>query len=174
MTRLVIDASVAIKWVVSEEGTEHAVSLLSGRPLSAPDLLVAECANILWKKVARAELTAEEALLAARILERAEIELHPMRPLLEPAARLAIDLDHPAYDCIYLALAMANGCQFVTADARFLAKARQSASAVSRSIVSLAEATIQGPKSSLLGRVEEQPVVRAGHWTRDDLYEDDQ
>ena len=93
------------------------MSLLGG-PLSAPDLLVAECANILWKKVAHSELTEEEAMLAARILQRAEIELHPMRALLEPAAQLAIDLDHPAYDCVYLALAMANGWQLVTPDAR--------------------------------------------------------
>ncbi|HEY2048419.1 MAG TPA: type II toxin-antitoxin system VapC family toxin [Caulobacteraceae bacterium] len=138
---MVIDASVAIKWVVTEEGTEQAVSLLSAGPLSAPDLLVAECANILWKKVARSELTPEEALLAARILERAEIELHPMRSLLEPAARLAIDLDHPAYDCVYLALAIANGWQFVTADMRLLAKARQSASDLGQAVVSLTEAS---------------------------------
>jgi predicted nucleic acid-binding protein len=100
---------------------------------------VAECANILWKKVARSELMAEEALLAARILERAEIELHPMRSLMEPAARLAIDLDHPAYDCVYLALAMVNGWRFVTADMRLLAKARQSAPDVAQAVISLAD-----------------------------------
>lgn len=49
MTRLVVDASVAVKWVVTEDGTAEAVSLLS-IPMSAPDLLIAECANILWKE----------------------------------------------------------------------------------------------------------------------------
>jgi hypothetical protein len=49
---LVIDASIAIKWVIEEEGTKEALALRS-RALSAPDLLIAECANILWKKVRR-------------------------------------------------------------------------------------------------------------------------
>lgn len=139
MTRLVIDASVVVKWVVSEPGTAEALQLRSMGPLAAPDLLVAECANILWKKVARGEMTPEEALLASRLLQRADIELHPMRPLLEPATRLAIELDHPAYDCVYLALALANGWRFVTADQRLLTKARVSATVIG-SVLSLEQA----------------------------------
>jgi predicted nucleic acid-binding protein len=111
----VIDASVAIKWVVEESGTKEALGLRRHR-IVAPDLLVAECANILWKKVRRKELRQEEAALAARLLARADIALEPMRALLEPATRLALALDHPAYDCVYLALAEARGCEFVTAD----------------------------------------------------------
>jgi predicted nucleic acid-binding protein len=122
MTDLVIDASVAIKWVIDEPGTKEALSLLRHR-LFAPDLLVAECANILWKKVRRRELTLEEAGLAARLLQRADIELAPMRALLEPATKLAIALDHPAYDCTYLALAESMSCDLVTADQRLSTKA---------------------------------------------------
>lgn len=121
MTVLVVDASVAIKWVVEETGTQEALDLRRHR-LLAPDLLVAECANVLWKKVRRKELSKHEALLAARLLERADIELEPMRGLLEPATRLAIALDHPTYDCIYLALAEARGCDLVTADRRLARK----------------------------------------------------
>jgi len=98
MTDLVTDASVAIKWVVDEHGTAEALALRRHR-LFAPELLVAECANILWKKTRRDELTSQEALLAARLLQRADIELSPMRGLLEAATRWAIALDHPAYDC---------------------------------------------------------------------------
>ena len=122
MTDLVIDASVAIKWVIEEPGTREALSLRRHR-LFAPDLLVAECANILWKKTRRNELTLQEALLAARLLQRADIELAPMRAFLEPATRLAIALDHPAYDCAYLALAESLPCDLVTADQRLSAKA---------------------------------------------------
>ena len=68
----------------------------------APELLVAECATILWKKVRRKELSRDAALLAARLLQGAEIELVPTRSLLEAATRLAIELEHPAYDCLYL------------------------------------------------------------------------
>jgi len=115
VTTFVIDASVAIKWMIEEAGTKAALSLRQHR-LLAPDLLVAECANILWKKVRRKELSKDEAMLAARLLARADIEFEPMRPLLEAATGLAIALDHPAYDCAYLALAEARGCDFVTAD----------------------------------------------------------
>lgn len=144
MTRLVIDASVAIKWVVTEEGSSDAVALLSGAPLCAPDLMMAECANILWKKVARGELSAQVATLAARALEHAAVELHPMRALIERATQLAIDLDHPAYDCIYLALAQANGWQFVTADKRLLEKVERSPGVDARLAVSLHDAGTGG------------------------------
>jgi predicted nucleic acid-binding protein len=119
---LVIDASVAVKWVVEEEGTEQALALRRRAKLLAPELLVAECANILWKKVRRDELSREEALLAARLLQAADIELLPTRPLLEAATRIAIELNHPAYDCLYLALAIESDCQFVTADGRLVRK----------------------------------------------------
>lgn len=119
--RFVIDASVAIKWVVDEPGTEQAL-LLRRKRLFAPDLLIAECANILWKKVRRKELSEAEAILAARLLQRADIQLEPMRPLLEPATRLALALGHPAYDCTYLALAEVLSCPVVTADDRLYRK----------------------------------------------------
>ena len=118
MARLVVDASVAIKWVVEEAGSEAAVGLLDGFTLSAPDLLMPECANILWKKVRRGELTPEEAALAAELLQRAAVELVPTRPLMPAALALAVRLDHPAYDCAYLALAIDRGHPFVTADER--------------------------------------------------------
>lgn len=119
---VVIDASVAIKWVAPEALSERAIELLEGPRLLAPDLLVAECANILWKKVTRGEMTGELAVVAAQAIERVQIELVPMRQLLSESLRLAINLAHPAYDCLYLALAQARGCSLVTADERLVAK----------------------------------------------------
>jgi predicted nucleic acid-binding protein len=122
---LVVDASIAIKWVVEEDGTPAALTLRQKAKLIAPDLLVAECANILWKKVQRSELSKAEALLAARLLQGAEIELLATRSLFETATRVSIEIDHPAYDCLYLVLAAENKCQFVTADEHFLRKLHQ-------------------------------------------------
>jgi predicted nucleic acid-binding protein len=126
VNRAVIDASVALKWVVEEDGTPQALAVRRQASLIAPELFVAECANILWKKVRRNELTADEARLAAGLLRGADVELVPTRWLLVPATRLAIDLDHPAYDCLYLALAIENGCPFVTADRSFVRRVRAS------------------------------------------------
>lgn len=125
MKHFVIDASVAIKWLVEEEGTAEALTVLEKAKLSAPDLLIAECANILWKKVRREELSEEEALIGARILEQADLEILPTRHLLGSATSLAVLLDHPAYDCIYLALALERGWHFTTADERFQRKVRE-------------------------------------------------
>jgi predicted nucleic acid-binding protein len=127
VNRAVIDASVALKWVVEEDGTAQAFALRRQARLLAPELFVAECANILWKKVRRHELTAEEARLAAGLLQGADVELVPTRRLLVPATRLAIELDHSAYDCLYLALALENGCPFVTADRTFVQRVRAGA-----------------------------------------------
>jgi predicted nucleic acid-binding protein len=126
VTTFVVDASIAIKWVVEEDGTAEALALHRKFRLIAPELLVGECANILWKKVQRGELSKDEALLAARLLQAAEFELLPMRSLFEAATRMSIEIDHPAYDCVYLALAADSQCRFVTADERLVRKLRQS------------------------------------------------
>lgn len=123
MSGLIIDASVAIKWVVEEEGTDEALALRRQK-LFAPDLIISECANILWKKVRRNELTADEAALAARLLANANIELAPTAPLLDAALEIALFLEHPAYDCMYLALAERNALKLVTADTRLINRAR--------------------------------------------------
>ena len=125
MNTLVIDASIAIKWVVAEDSTPEAMVLRQKAKLMAPDLLVAECANIFWKKVQRGELLKAEALLGARLLQGAEIELLPTRSLFETATRVSIEISHPAYDCLYLVLAVERKCQFITADQRFLRKLHQ-------------------------------------------------
>src|ERR1700759_3333549 len=130
--RFVVDASIAIKWVVEESGTNDALALRRRAKLIAPELLIAECANILWKKVQRKNLLWEEARIAARLPQSADIELLPTRALLEETALLAIDLDHPAYDCLYIALAAANDCSFVTADERLVRKLAQSPSGLGK------------------------------------------
>lgn len=122
MTTFVIDASIAVKWVVEEGNSVEALALRRRAKLIAPELLLAECANILWKKVRRNELSKHEALLAARLLQAADVEFLPTRSLMDVATRAAIELDYPAYDCVYLALAVQQDCRFVTADERLLRK----------------------------------------------------
>lgn len=121
----VIDASVAIKWVVPETGTEQALKLLERGGLVAPDLLFAECANILWKKTRSGELQKSEALIAARLIEQAPVEIAPTREHFVTATEFALALDHPAYDCIYLALAASRKSKLITADERLIRKLAQ-------------------------------------------------
>ena len=123
MSGFVVDASVAIKWVVSEPGAEIAIQLLD-HVLVAPDLLAPECANILWKKVVRGELSPQEAEAMAAALALSDLSLYPTRQHLKAAVAAAIALRHPAYYCIYLCLAEQLALPLVTADMRLVGAVR--------------------------------------------------
>lgn len=120
--KVVVDASVSVKWVVQEDGTPEALALRA-HELLAPDLWAAECANVLWKKARRKEITAEHAQLGVDLLSRSAMVLLPMRSLMSAAVTLALRLDHSAYDAIYLAASATEGAPLVTADERLAARA---------------------------------------------------
>ncbi|HVG07663.1 MAG TPA: type II toxin-antitoxin system VapC family toxin, partial [Thermoanaerobaculia bacterium] len=69
MTRIVVDASVAIKWFLPEQHSLQALRLLEGgRELVAPDLIWAEIGNVLWKRWRQGELADENARTILRDL----------------------------------------------------------------------------------------------------------
>ena len=124
MASWVIDASVAAKWLLPEDGSDQATALL-GDALLVPDLLFAEVANIFWKKQMRGEMTAATADAAARWLTQAPLQVHPCAGLTADAVSLSIRLQHPAYDCFYLALARRTCCPLVTADRRLVERCQR-------------------------------------------------
>jgi predicted nucleic acid-binding protein len=136
--RLVIDASVAVKWVVPEPDSDRAEVLLDHR-MVAPDLLLAECANVLWKKVRRGELTEREADIAAQTLEQADLTLVSTRGYLALATSVAVELDHPAYDAVYLTVAEASELRLVTADDKLVRKVREGQNRFRHMLVALSE-----------------------------------
>jgi predicted nucleic acid-binding protein len=123
---LIIDASVAVKWFVREDGHEDALGLLdSGEELQAPDLILGEAANTAWKKHRRGELTRDQAEAIAAALPHYFTRIWPSRELTARALQLALDLDHPVYDGLYLACAEAAEATLVSADRRLIALAEQ-------------------------------------------------
>ncbi len=116
--KLVVDTSVAVKWYVPEPGAAAAARLLGlGDELLAPDFLLAEFANVLWKKVARKELeSSEAATILDAFLHTPPIELSPTLPILRPALELATAIRCSVYDALFLALAVAESGKFVTDD----------------------------------------------------------
>jgi len=120
---LVIDASVAIKWFAPELLSREAERLLDGGDaLFAPDLLLVECGNIIWKKVRLGELARSDGDVALGALRSGPIDFVGTKPLVERALQLAHDIDHPLHDCLYLAAAEAVDATVVTADRRFYAR----------------------------------------------------
>lgn len=121
MSGYVVDASVAVKWLVTKTFSEHAVRLLGGElTLIAPELLFAEAANALWAMCRRGIITKADYVEAIGVLKAAPVSVpSSMRQLAASAARLALDLDYPVYDCFYLALAVQEQLPVVTADRRF-------------------------------------------------------
>jgi len=125
MSVYIVDASVVIKWVVDEVGSEEAAAL-RGDELQAPDWIQVECTNVLWAKSRRRELTPNEASERLALLLEAPVALVPASEVLERAFALAQELAHPVYDCLYLALALERRCPLITADERFVAAVRGS------------------------------------------------
>ncbi len=122
---VVVDASVAIKWLVREEHTDEALAILSAwhdedvTP-AAPYLLPFEVANALHRKVLRDQLTVRDTARMISQLLSSQLELHQTAELHVRALELATQLQQGSvYDAHYLALAEEFGCELWTADQRF-------------------------------------------------------
>ena len=92
--RLVVDASVAVKWFLPEIHSRAAGRLLSeALDLIAPDLIWSELGNVLWKRWRRRELGEESALEILRDFKRYPLVIHRSGPLMEDVWRLASTLN---------------------------------------------------------------------------------
>jgi predicted nucleic acid-binding protein len=117
---LVIDASVALKWVLDEADSKAADGLLD-ETLIAPSLWLVEAANALWRRSLRGEISQSGAQARLTTLFDAPVTTLALEDDLPTALELAAQLRHPVYDCLYLAAALRHDVQVVTADGRFLA-----------------------------------------------------
>lgn len=118
--RLAVDASVAVKWLVEEEGSDAARRLAaSGEDLHAPRLMASEVANALWRKARLGEIDHGRARALTAAIPEMPVLWSADETLSVDALRFALTLDRAVYDCVYLALARRIGGRLVTADTRF-------------------------------------------------------
>ena len=116
----VVDASVAAKWLFAEPHSAQAAALLTGgEDLLTVDLLFAEVGNVAWKKLARENLSYQDAAHALADLREIDLAVHPVAELMEKALKIAQDHRRSFYDASYLALAVREGAPLITADQRF-------------------------------------------------------
>jgi len=122
---MVVDASVAVKWVLPEPDSGPAVELRAAGALIAQSLVIAEIGNALWKSVLRGDADKLDAYAALQIAVAHFERIVAIDQLAARALQLAVDLRHPIYDCLYLALAERERVPIVSADAKLLSAARR-------------------------------------------------
>ena len=121
---LVVDASVALKWFLSEElhASQALAVVQDGATLIAPDFLIAEVCNAAWRSARLGRISQAQVDAIAANLPRFFDSLVSVSSLARRAVAIAGQLDHPVYDCLYLALAEAEQAELLTADMRLLSK----------------------------------------------------
>ena len=128
---LTVDASVVVKWFVPESLSEEARLLLDyPHDFQAPDILLAEFGNTIWKKFRRGEVAFLQPYMDELLGLEEVIALHPVGEQVTRAVQIAGELDHPVYDCLYLACAESTGSIVVTADRRLANKVARGFSGV--------------------------------------------
>lgn len=119
--KLVLDASAVVRII---EGSASAAALqdavLAADLVLAPELMLTEVANTLWRLQRAGQLEADS--LQRRLSRAAELVDHiePDRNLQPEALALATHLDHPVYDCLYLVLARREVATLLSADQKLL------------------------------------------------------
>ena len=127
---IVLDASLAVKLLVHENDSDDALYWYRtfGADLLAPDLIAVEVAQAIVRRVNMRQLSRDDArrMIAtwAEFLDDVITLSSTDTVRLGAAAEIAMSIGHPVEDCLYLALAIEQGCTLVTCDARFAAKAR--------------------------------------------------
>ena len=121
----VFDANVLVGLIVDLVWSDRARDSVAAESVrTAPSLLAVEVGNAIWQNVRSGALSADQA---GRALTHAIaiVALEPVEDLAAQALRIAIERDHPVYDCCYVALAIRDSVPLVTADRRLAALAEQ-------------------------------------------------
>lgn len=122
-TVLVVDASIALKWVMTEAGSDEASLLLADmvdRDLSlvAPEHLLGEIGNGLRKRVAQGALSADDALAAMEAIAALDLELVGGSERWFRSLSAALQWEVTTYDALYVLLAVDLDAELITADVR--------------------------------------------------------
>ena len=126
MSLIVVDASVAVKWFLPEEGetlVSQAVALLDAYDddqarFVVPDLFYVETASAIWKAVRAGRVSRAFGDQALVLLMQREFPTVPTLKLLDRAFQIAADYGRTVYDSLYVALAVQTSAQLITADER--------------------------------------------------------
>jgi predicted nucleic acid-binding protein len=111
---LVVDASVAVEYLLRTELGESVAPQLEASTLLAPELLDVEVLAVIRRAAAAKQLTATRAQQALDDLAHWDVERVPHRRLLNEAWKVRANVS--AYDAFYVATAALYGAPLLTAD----------------------------------------------------------
>jgi predicted nucleic acid-binding protein len=125
--KCVLDSSVAFKWLVAEQDTAKALSLRDDFckgiiELIAPDFFPCEAVHSLTRAERQGRITQQEGAKLFVDIMATLPGLISSLPLLARAYAISSSERIGVYDCVYVALAERENCDFVTADTRLIAK----------------------------------------------------
>lgn len=123
LTAAVVDVSIVVKWLLPEPDSDAAVEQrrqweANGLVPVAPDFLLIELHNVLWKKIQRNELAPEAPILISAPTFGLDLSWFPFEPLLPLAWNFASRCHVSMYDALYAALAHQLHASFYTADTK--------------------------------------------------------
>jgi predicted nucleic acid-binding protein len=123
--RYVVDSSVALKWVLTEPDSSKALALRQDfrrqlHELLAPDVFPVEVAHALTRAERRRIINSPQATRLLADVLSTPMPFHPYQPLLVRAVAISSAMRCGVYDCLYIALAERENCEFVTADERLV------------------------------------------------------
>jgi predicted nucleic acid-binding protein len=123
--KYVLDASVAVKWVLPEPDTPKAVRIRNEfrrgiHELLAPDTFPIEVAHALARAERRGIIQPPAGTARLINVLRNRPDLHPYLPLLPRAFAIASQARTSVYDCLYVALAERESGALLTADDRLI------------------------------------------------------
>ena len=125
---VVVDASVAAKWVLPEPYSEPALRLLeSGIGLAAPAHWLAEAVNAVKVACERSTMGGDEVQELVLALVEAPVASVPIDRLAPSAMGIGLRIGVSIYDALYLALAVRDDAQLITDDRRLMQAARHDA-----------------------------------------------
>ena len=135
---MIVDASVALKWLENEPLSPRADQLLPRDDLVAPTILDLEVGHVLTRQVRQRLIQPSQAERLWAEFTEAPVRRAAWRIHADAAFDLSLRLRATLTDCLYLALAIDIDDQLITADERFV-RAVRAAQALHDRIVSLAE-----------------------------------
>ena len=125
--KLIVDSCVAVKWAFKEEFSGQALLLSNGNyDLMAPDFFLFEVSNVIWKKSLKEEMPLLDSLNVFNSIIDHFIEFIDTKQFLKQSISLAIQYQHPVYDCVYMVTALEFQIPLITADKRLFELGKKS------------------------------------------------